>query len=141
MLKKIEEVIYGKYNKDDVLWVFLSSFDKNNNMLTSQGALEPSKPLAVLLPLLYKSLEGDSDFVAIDIVHDIIEHKDKDSFLSLDMAKHGLFLLSWDKSGVILPDTAGIDSSKTALAAIKKKYAIDGKVRLFSFTTDRIVVS
>jgi len=142
MIKKIEEVVYGKYDKNDVVWVFLSSFDKDNHMLLSQGSLETSKPLWSLLPLLYTSVaHPNSAFIAVDIVQDIVEHTEKDSFLALDMIKHGLFLLSWEKSGVMLPGTIGIDSSKLALSAIKKKYAIDGKVRLFSFMTDRIVVS
>jgi hypothetical protein len=57
--------------------------------------LQTQKPLKDVLPILYGSLNTESiSYVAIDIVEDIKEHKDKESFLKLNMLSRGLFVLS-----------------------------------------------
>lgn len=141
MLDRILTSVSSLYSLDTVTWVFLSCFDKNNFLLWSHGSLQTQKPLKDVLPILYGSLNTESiSYVAIDIVEDIKEHKDKESFLKLNMLSRGLFVLSWAKSWVMLPATLGVNSSVEALSFIKQKYNISGRVRLFSFATKRIIV-
>ncbi len=139
MLDRIIETIGEKYDLDAHEGVFLSVFDNAGKLLWSHGSVQTSKPLQEVVTLLYSAIDiTELGFVVVDIVWEIVEHTNKDSILQLDMKQHAIFLLSADSSGVILPDTVGIDNPRDAIAFIKKKYNISGKVRLYSFTTDRM---
>lgn len=142
MLDRLTKVLYASYKPTDIKGIFLSLYNVTWECLGSQGSLEPTKSLDVSLSVLYNAIALQQNPVSaiIDVVDTVVEHTDTDSFILLDMTTHGVCVLSGVTSGVLLPATQGISSSKDALEAIKKKYTITGNVRLFSFTTKRIVV-
>jgi hypothetical protein len=142
MLDSILQKLAWMYDVKKVYGVFLSLFDEHGVMIASQWTLETTKSMEQLIPVLYNALvwKETVGLVVVDIVKDIVEQTDKEKFAWLDMTVSGLCIV-WDgKSGVLLPWTIGIASSKDALAALKKKYDVTGKIRLYSFMTDRIIV-
>jgi hypothetical protein len=142
MLEKILKELSVSHTLTDAYGVFLSCFDSDWSAIASQWTIQATKPLDQIIPVLYNALDASNkpaSFV-VDIVKDVVEHTDKDSFVWLDVSVRGMCVVGEGSSWVLLPWTVGISSSKDALSAIKKKYTITGKVRLYSFATDRIVV-
>ena len=142
MLDRLIKALYASYHPTDVKGIFVSLYSASWECLWSQGTLEPMKSLDVSLPLLYNAIAPQQNPASaiIDVVESVVEYTDANSFIWLDMTTHGVCILSGVTSGVSLPATQGISSSKDALEAIKKKYAITGNVRFFSFTTKRMIV-
>ncbi len=142
MLDKILQQLALSYNLTDTFGIFLSLFDLKGDLISSQWTLQTTKPLEQLIPVLYNALVWSIDIrsIAVDIVTDIVEYTDKEKFTWLDMAVSGICVVGDWVSGVLLPWTVGVQSSKDALTALKKKYKIVGKIRLYSFTTKRTIV-
>lgn len=143
MLERIQTAVYNTYKQTDMKGLFLSLYDGSWDFLWSQWSIQPQKDIATLIPLLYDVLSSDASIgsAVVDVVLDIQEITQKDVLAWLDMHTCGMCVLSGAVSWVLLPETAWISSSKDALSAIKRKYSITGKIRIFSFTTDRIVVA
>lgn len=143
MIEKILQKVAESYKITDIHGIVLSCFDMNGQLIASQWTLQTTKSIEELLPILYNALvwskEGKS--FAVDVVKDIVEQIDKENFVWLDMSIYGICIVGNGSSGILLPWTSGIRSSKDALVAVKKKYNITGKIRLYSFTTDRVVVA
>jgi len=59
------------------------------------------------------------------------------------MKERGLFLVEseWQNSGVLLPNTKGVDTIQQWLSAIKQKYNLKSQVSVFIFKTKRVVIN
>ena len=146
MLKKIKEALFKIYNSEEKKGVFLSWFDKEHHLLTAEGIVETQKPLHETVDIVYKKAIvphiKEVMYVACDIVSDIIEIHDIQKVLNLSPKEFGFVVVDQDDdvSGVILPNTAWVADAKSALSYIKKKYGIHGKVEIYAFRTERIIV-
>ena len=143
MLDKILQQVSLSHTLTDISGVFLSLFDAKGELIVSQWTLQTTKSIEQLIPVLYNALVESHTIVSVvvDVVKDIVEQTDKEKFAWLDMSLSGLCLVGNGTSGVLLPWTVGIVSSKDALTALKKKYNIEGKIRLYGFATDRIIIA
>lgn len=143
MLEKILQELSVSHTLTDICGVFLSSFDNQGSLITSQWTIQATKSLDQVIPVLYNALDASTQPISfvVDVVKDVVEHADKASFVWLDVSVRGICVVGEGNSWVLLPGTTGIQSSKDALTAIKKKYTVTWKVRLYSFATDRIIIT
>jgi hypothetical protein len=147
MLDKIKQLMFKTYNSEEQKGLFITTFDAEKKELLSQGVLTTDKPLRELLDSLYASLvEANLQnimYICIDVVAEVIAINDPTELFSKNPVEFGFCLVDMDdaKSGVVLPNTFGIQDAKSALYYVKKKYGLDGKVEAFVFRTERIIVS
>lgn len=147
MLEKIKKVVFKTYNSEEKKGVFLSWFDKDHILLDSQGVVETEKSLHESLDTVYKAAIvphiKEVMYVICDVVADIIEIHDLKKVLDLSPKEFWFVVVDQDDdvSWVILPNMAGVTDAKSALSYIKKKYGIHGKVEIYVFRTERIVIS
>lgn len=146
MIEKIKSELFKKYKNDDIKWIFFSLFDKQNSLLFSNGVLETDKTMDKLIDTLYHGLMDKITWVknvVIDVVLNYQQEKDLKKILSYSPKDYWFFLISidWSQTGVLLPDTKWVADIKQALSYIKQKNWISGNVEIYTFNTDRIVVS
>ncbi len=145
MLDKLKKVLFESYGSDEVKWVFLSAFDKNQELIISQWVLTSDIPLHELLDSLYEEIVSEEKnfiYVSIDIVSEIIQLESTEDILSKDPEEFWFALVDdADASGVILPGVVWVADAKHALYHVKKKYWIEWNVEVFVFRTERILVS
>ena len=145
MLELIQKTLFTHYKKDDIKWLFVSSFDNNGNMLVSNGAIHTDKPLHELITTLYHGILEQfqqSKIIVCDVIETIELAKDIEKLKILSMKEYGIFVSSTEdnKSGVILPDTMGVADFNNALYLIQQKNHISGNATIYTFTTKRIVI-
>lgn len=143
MLDTILTKVWSSHDIHSTSGAFLSVFDSAWQPIASHWTIQSTKQLSDLIPILYNALVWSAAVwsVVVDVVTNVVEHTDKTIFSSLDMSISGICVVGDNSSGVLLPWTIGIGSSKDALVALKKKYNITGKIHLYSFSTDRISVT
>ena len=147
MLEQIKKLIYSKYGANDKVGLFFSLFDEKGVLLASNGVLETDKTLDALIDLLYNGMIKPQELKAKNLVFDVIKsvqlQSDIPTFLKFSPKEYGILLTSTTdgKSGVLLPDTKGIDTMQQALASIKQKYQLSGNVAISTFQVDRMVLS
>lgn len=146
MLEQIKKSITTRYKLDDTKGIFLSVFDKKWNLLTSQWVVHTDKTLDVVSEKLYKGFAEDMlkdiGLITIDIVTSLFEETNIGKVPTTSVKQYGFYVIDGNnKSGVVLPNTKGIADAKNALYVLKQKYGISGKVKIFLFTTDRIIVT
>ena len=147
MLEEIKKLIYTKYGANDKVWLFFSLFDEKNVLIASNGVLETDKPLDALIDLLYTGMIKKQELKAKNLIFDVVTslqpQSDVSAFLKLSPKEYGILLTATTdgKSGVLLPDTKGIDTMQQALSAIKQKYQLSGNVAISTFQTERLVLS
>ena len=84
----------------------------------------------------------NTGLMTIDIVTSIFEETNIGKIPDTSVRQYGFYVIdATNKSGVILPNTKGVADAKNALYVIKQKYGITGKVKIFLFTTDRMIVT
>lgn len=90
-----------------------------------------------------RKIEPQIKSVIFDIVEDIRLQNDPNVLIKLPLEQYGLFLVEGDgqNSGVLLPNTQGVNSIQEALAAIKKKYNLNNQVSVYIFRTKKIRIS
>ena len=146
MLEEIKKLIYSKYKPEDKIWLFFSLFDDNWKLLISNGVLTTDKSLEEMIDLLYnwilKKHESKTKHIIIDVVNGIIEQKDAAAFLNMDPKTSWVLLAetTWEKTGLILPNTKWITSMKQAVAWIKSKYKLEWDVAISTFTVDELIL-
>jgi len=146
MLEQIKEMIAKKYKMEDSKGLFFSVFDEKNTLLLSNWVLETDKPLGQLVELLYHWLV-EKQPTAKKIVADIITEQhieaDMQKILGLSAVENWICAINNEtkKSGIILPNTAGIATAKDALIAIKAKYQISWNISIIVFKTDRLAMA
>jgi hypothetical protein len=76
-------------------------------------------------------------------VQSLTPQSDIAAFLQLSPKTYGVLLISTvdGKTGVLLPDTKGIETMQQAIASIKQKYQLSGNVAISTFQTERMVRS
>jgi len=147
MLEKIKKVLFKTYNSEEKKGVFLSWFDKEHTLLSSEWVVDTKKPLHETVDTVYKKAIvphlKEVMYVACDIVSDIIEIREIKKVLDLSPKEFWFVVVDQDDdtSWVILPNTEWVSDAKSALSYIKKKYGIHGKVEIYAFRTERIIVS
>ncbi len=144
MLDLIKKALSSKYDLTQAMGLFLSSFDSQGAMLSSNGSIQTNKPLGQLVELLYHGLiekEKDVKTIVADVVTNIAIETDISKLQSLDLRANGLCLVGEQKkSWTILPWTQGINNVQQALQVVKEKYQLAGNANIYVFQTDRIVV-
>ncbi|MDR3169520.1 MAG: hypothetical protein LBU27_07385 [Candidatus Peribacteria bacterium] len=147
MIEEIKKLIYAKFPAEESRGVFFSLFDEKGALIESHGVLETDKPLDALIDLLYtgiiKKMELQVKNAVFDVVQSLTPQNDVATFLRLSPKEYGILLTSMvdGKTGVLLPDTKGIETMQQALASIKQKYQLSGNVAISTFQTERIVWS
>jgi len=146
MIEKIKSELFKKYKNDDIKWIFFSLFDGKNNLLFSNGVLKTDKTMDNLVDTLYYGLMDKISWVKIVVV-DVVLSYDKETDLQkllwYDVKQYWFCLISINdqKTWAILPDTKWITDAKQALWYIKQKNWISWNLEIYSFKTDRIVLS
>ncbi len=146
MLEEIKKLIYSKYKPEDKIWLFFSLFDDKWKLLISNWVLTTDKTLDEMVNLLYnwilKKQEPKTKHIIIDIVNNIIEQKDINTFLNMDPKTNWVLLaeITWEKTWIILPNTKWITSMKQAVAWIKSKYQLQWDVTISTFTVDELIL-
>ena len=146
MLEEIKKLIYSKYKPEDKIWLFFSLFDDKWKLLISNWVLTTDKTLEEMVNLLYnwilKKQEPKTKHIIIDIVNNIIEQKDINTFLNMDPKTNWILLTetTWEKTWIILPNTKWITSMKQAVAWIKSKYQLQWDVTISTFTVDELIL-
>ena len=146
MLEEIKKLIYSKYKPEDKIWLFFSLFNSTWDLLISNGVLTTDKTLEEMINLLYnwilKKQEGKTKHIIIDVVNEIVEQKDVAAFLNMDPKTNWVLLAetTWDKTGLILPNTKWITSMKQAVAWIKSKYQLKWDVTISTFTVNELIL-
>ena len=146
MLEEIKKLIYSKYKQEDKIWLFFSLFDDKWKLLISNWVLTTDKTLEEMVNLLYnwilKKQESKTKHIIIDIVNNIIEQKDINTFLNMDPKTNWVLLAetTWEKTWIILPNTKWITSMKQAVAWIKSKYQLQWDVTISTFTVDELIL-
>ena len=146
MLEQIKKTLTTRYKLDDTKGVFLSVFNKKWDLLTSQGVLHTDKTLDSVIEKLYKGFAEDMLkniwLMTIDVVTSLFEETNISKIPTTSVKQYGFYVIDGNnKSGVILPNTKWIADAKNALFVLKQKYGISGKVKVFLFTTDRMIVT
>ena len=144
MLDLIKKQLASKYDLTQIMWVFLSSFDTQGAMISSNGSIQPNKPLDQLIDLLYHGLiekEQNIKTIVVDVVTHIEKETDMQKLQVLELNTNGLCLV-WEqnKSWIILPGTQWVTNIQQALQLVKEKYQLAGNATIYAFQTDRIVV-
>lgn len=146
MIEKIKSELFKKYKNDDIKWIFFSLFDGKNNLLFSNGVLKTDKTMDNLVDTLYYGLMDKISWVktvVVDIVLSYDQETDLQKILWYDVKQYGFCLISANdqKFWAVLPDTKWISDAKQALWYIKQKNWISWNLEIYSFKTDRIVIS
>jgi len=146
MLEEIKKLIYTKYKPEDKIWLFFSLFNSTWDLLISNWVLTTDKTLEEMINLLYKWIlskqESKTKHIIIDVINEITEQKDAAAFLNMDPKINWVLLAetTWDKTGLILPNTKWITSMKQAVAWIKQKYQLQWDVTISTFTVNELIL-
>jgi len=145
MLETIKTKILEKYKPDEKRGLFLSLFDKDNLLLTSNGVLSTDKPLDQLIDLLYHGIVEkypNCTYIVADFPGALKLQKDAATLLKSSVVEQGICLISSDdtKSGVLLPGTPGVNDMKTAITLVKEKFGLTGNVQIYTFPSDKIMI-
>lgn len=146
MLEQIKKTVAARYKLDDTKGVFLSIFDKKGELLSSQGVLHTDKQLGDVIEKLYKWFAEDMikkvGLMTVDVVTSLFEETNISKIPTTSVKQYGFYMIDANnKSGVVLPNTKGVADAKNALYVLKQKYGISGKVKVFLFTTDRLIIT
>lgn len=127
--------------------LFFSAFDQQGNLLASNGVIKTDRTIDMLLQSFYlgilKKFEPQIKSLIFDVVEDIRLQNDPNVLIKLPLDQYGLFLIEGEgqNSGVLLPNTKGINSIQEALVAIKKKYNLNNQVSVFVFKTKKVLIN
>ncbi len=145
MLEKIKEMIEKKYKLRDTKWLFVSGFDATWKLLFSEWVVESDNTLDKTIESLYKAHIEPVQWIKVltlDVVTTLYEETNI-SKIPVITPKLYWFALVDDRgiNWVILPWTKWVADAKHALYLIKQKYAVQWKVKIYVFTTDRLLVT
>ncbi|MFA5747639.1 MAG: hypothetical protein WC872_00830 [Candidatus Absconditabacterales bacterium] len=147
MLDKIKNTLFQTYKKDEVRGIFFSAFDKKNNLITSNGVFHTDKPMNELIDIIFNGLlinhTNETQTMVIDVITDNKKENDISTISNLSMKEFGIFLINeqTQKSGIILPNTKGVENASGALNLIKQKFGLNGDVSIYTFKTDRVIIN
>ena len=145
MIEKIKQIISQSYSLEESKGFFISCFDKDNNLIISNGVLKTDKSLGKVIDMIYHGLVENHTEVShyiCDIITSITPRNTLNEINDIKLFQEGICIQSIDntKSGVILPNTMSIHSIQEAFAIIKQKHHIEGNINVYSFITHRIEI-
>jgi hypothetical protein len=146
MLELIKKAVYQYIKPDSITGLFFSLFDTQGTLMVSNGVVSTDKPAEQLIQIIYNGILSQhpaAKMIVCDIVTDLQEQEDSVKLLAYSPKEYGLAMSTIDgsKSGVILPDTSGVNDMKTALLSLKQKYQVTGNVTMYVFKTQRITIA
>lgn len=145
MIDKIKESIAKKYKLRDTKWLFVSWFDATWKLLFSEWVVESDQSLDSTVDLLYKNYIASVTWITLltlDVITTLYEETNITKIPVITPALYWFALV--DDHGttwVILPWTKWVADAKHALYLIKQKYNVQWKVKIYVFTTDRLLVT
>ena len=145
MLEQLKQILEKKYKLRDTKWLFVSWFDVEWKLLFSQWIVETDASLEQTLQQLYDTYIVPAAWVKIvtlDVVTTLFEETNIGKIPSTSPKMYGFAVV--DDHGttwVVLPGTKWVADAKHALYLIKQKYAIQWKVKIYLFTTDRLILN
>ena len=144
MLEKIKAVLFQKYAKTDLRWIFLSSFDENNQILDSTWVVYADKSLEDILDTIYHWVIEKRQwikFVVLDVVTEYREIMDLVEMQNLSVKDYGVIVVEDSKSWAILPNTKWVTDLSQCIQLIESKNWLSWNAKIVIFQTDRIVVN
>lgn len=147
MLDKIYAMVTASYSAKESRGVFLSSLNKQWNIIHSQWVVVTDKSLKKTIETLYHAFVQPNItnlwHVVVDVVTSLHQENDMNEILHTSLTEHGVFVsdVQKEKSAVVLPHTAWIESMSQALQLVQSKYGVGGNVLIYVFTTERFLCS
>lgn len=147
VIDKIKTQLSSEISLQTKAGLFFSAFDLKGQLLASNGVMKTDRTIEMLLQSFYlgilKKFEPQIKSLIFDVVEDIRLQNDPNVLIKLPLDQYGLFLVEGEgqNSGVLLPNTKGINTIQEALAAIKKKYNLNNQVSVFIFRTKKILIN
>ncbi len=146
MLEKIKSVVSEQYNLNDSRGIFFSLFDENKTLILSKWLFFTDKSLEEVITKICTGLlekQTNTAWIGIDVIIDPQIETNPQILSNLDMQKYGIAVhaLQNEKIGVLLPATAWITTIAEALQAIKTKNQIAWDAEIYTFTTERRLLS
>jgi hypothetical protein len=145
MIDILKQTLEKKYKLRDTKWLFVSGFDAQWKTLFSTGLVETDRTLEDVITELYKKNIEPVQWIKIltlDVVTTVYEETNITKIPTTSPKLYGFALVD-DKGNtwVLLPGTVWVADAKHALYLIKEKYGIQWKVKIYVFTTDRLLVT
>ena len=147
MIEKIKIQIAQIVSLTSKVWLFVSAFDKNGNLIISNGVMKTDRSIEQLIESFYQAIlkkkESEIKSLIFDIVDQLQLQNDPNILVKLSMKERGIFLVEseWQNSGVLLPNTKGVDTIQQWLSMIKQKYNLKSQVSVFIFKTKRVAIN
>ena len=146
MLETIISKIPKTYNLDEPSGVFFSIFDDKSNFKLSKGVLSADKSLRQTIQIIFDNIVSkiqNIKLIVLDIPKEITLLDEYEHIKDIDIKKKWISIL-WNNGeniGAILPNTVGINDAISMISAIKIKDNLTGMVQIYTFETERIIVS
>lgn len=147
MLELLKTTLSEHTNLEHTQGIFLSAFDNNQQLLDSHGVISTNKTLNTVLDMLYHGIiEPKHDQVHTIICDLVLDHtllESMEAINAVNLTEQGLCMSNLDasKSGILLPNTKGVQTMSQALQLLKTKHHIEGNITLYSFTTKKISIT
>ncbi len=147
MIEKIKIQIAQIVSLTSKVWLFVSAFDKNGSLIISNGVMKTDRSIEQLIESFYQGIlkkkESEIKSLIFDIVDQLQLQNDPNILVKLSMKERGIFLVEseWQNSGVLLPNTKGVDTIQQWLSMIKQKYNLKSQVSVFIFKTKRVAIN
>ena len=147
MIEKIKIQIAQILPLTSKVWLFVSAFDENGKLITSNGVMKTDRSIEQLIESFYQGIlkkkESEIKSLIFDIVNQLQLQNDPNTLVKLSMKERGIFLVEseWQNSGVLLPNTKGVDTIQQWLSMIKQKYNLKSQVSVFIFKTKRVAIN
>ena len=146
MLETILAKIPKEYNLEETSWVFFSVFDDKSNFKLSKWVLTADKSLKQTIQIIFDNIVSkipNIKIIIIDIPKNIILLEQFDHIKDIDIKTKGISIIwnSWQNVWAILPNTVGINDAISMINSVKIKDNLTWMVQIYTFETDRIIVS
>lgn len=147
MIEKIKIQIAQIVSLTSKVWLFVSAFDENGKLIISNGVMKTDRSIEQLIESFYQGIlkkkESEIKSLIFDIVDQLQLQNDPNILVKLSMKERGIFLVEseWQNSGVLLPNTKGVDTIQQWLSMIKQKYNLKSQVSVFIFKTKRVAIN
>lgn len=146
MLETILAKIPKEYNLEETSWVFFSVFDDKSNFKLSKWVLTADKSLKQTIQIIFDNIVSkipNIKIIIIDIPKSITLLEQFDHIKDIDIKTKGISIIwnSWQNVWAILPNTVGINDAISMINSVKIKDNLTWMVQIYTFETDRIIVS
>lgn len=146
MLEKIKKIVLASYSATEPRGVFFSLFDSSWKLIVSNGVIQSNKSLEETMETLFHGIVEQYvpqlESLVVDVVTSVKQETDTQTLLATSLQEYGLFVSTIDttKSAVLLPNTSGIVDIKQWLTTLQNKFAMEGNVLVYIFSSERFVI-